>query len=551
MPRDLSYTHLNRYREVARILADEGLGALAVRLGVPESFRSRHHEPDSTTPERIRHALERIGPVAVKAGQMLSTRPDIVPEEYRLELRRLQDRVAPVSFEEVCRVIEAELGAPPDQVFARFEHEPMASASIGQVHAATLTSGEEVAVKVQRPGILAHAETDLEIMLLQAKRLDASGLVQGVTVAAVAEEFVSAIRAELDYLTEAENAERFAQVMAASDSVKVPRVFPAYCTRKVLTMERLEGIPFNRPDLIDEARIDRHDLAVRGVQAYLTQIFEIGVFHADPHPGNLFAMTQNRVGFTDFGRIGTVPQGLEDTTADLLLGIVDRDADLAADALLAVSMDGGQVDFEVLRQDISLLVGKYYGVELAAIRVGELLEDLLDLVRQHRLSLPPKLAVMMATLAVLEGVGHDLDPRFDFVEAVRPYAQRLQRRELAPEELARGALRASRRLVRAASELPSSVDRALRRVAGGEFRIAVRPEDYGQFLDRVEELADRLAFAVLVGAFVIGFSTLLSVEWLPTWLKGAMLVGMLGALGVSSWMFVSLLLARWRGRGHP
>lgn len=543
-------SHLRRYREIARVLAEEGLGAVAVRLKLPEAVRKvQARAPDATTPQRMRRALERIGPSGVKLGQMLSTRADLIPPMYRAELRRLQDEVAPVSYDEVTHVITQEFGAGPGEVFALFSREPLAAASIGQVHAAMLPTGEEVVVKVQRPGILSTLELDLDIAVVQAKRLESAGLApEGLNVVSIAREFARAVRSELDYLSEADNVERFGRAFDGSFDVAVPRVFRRYTTSKVITLERLHGIPFNRPDLIADFGFDRHDLAERGTRAYLEQIFGMGAFHADPHPGNIFALVDGRIGFTDFGRVGTVPQGLRDAAADLLLAMVDRDADLAADALMTVSADPGGMDFERLRRGLTMLIGKYHGAELGTLRAGELIDDLLDLVRRERLCLPSEFALMLTTLAILEGVGTELDPEFDFVEVARPYSERLVREQFEPGHIAQVAFRTVRRFARAGMDLPSSAERALRRVAEGQFHIGVRLEGYQSLLDRAEELVDRLSFAVLIAAFVVGFSTLLSVRWLPLWLEVVLLLGMLAAIIVSVWMFASLMIARVRGR---
>lgn len=542
--------HLSRYREVATVLAEEGLGAMAVSLKVPHAVRSRRSgAPDATRPQRVRRALERLGPTGVKLGQMLSTRVDLLPEAYRVELQRLQDAVTPISFDDVAEVIRAELGAPPETVFAWFSPEPIASASIGQVHAAVLWTGHEVVVKVQRPDILNRVDVDLDILTAQARRIQSSGMgPSGIDLAGTAEQFANAVRAELDYLTEADNVDTFGEAFYGSPDVVIPRVFHDYTTRRVITLERLDGIPFNRPELLDEIGFDRHDLAVRGVRAYLEQLFVLGVFHADPHPGNIFALSDGRIGFTDFGRVGKVPPGVRDAASDLLLAMVDQDSDLAADALMEISTDPANIDFERLRRGLVLLIGKYHGAELGELDTGEIIVDLLDFVRREKLCLPSEFSLMMATLAVLESVGRDLDPEFDFVEVARPYSQRMVLEQFEPGNLATTAFRSIRKFVRAGADLPSSAERALRRVAEGEFHIGVRPEGFQTFLDRAEELVDRLAFAVLIASFVIGISFLLTVEWLPRWVQVILLLGMLGAIGVSGWMFASLMLARLRGR---
>lgn len=539
--------HAKRYREVVTVFGEEGLSALAVALALPGAHRLHADQPDSTLPERLRHALERLGPTAVKVGQLLSTRPDLLPEEYRIELRRLQDQVAPVPYEQIAAVVEAELGQPPEAAFARFEREPIASASIGQVHAATLPDGLEVAVKVQRPEIRSLVETDLDIVRAQAHRVVNTGILpHSMNAESIADEFADAVRRELDYLIEAPNTDRLATAFAGSHEIAVPRVHHRYTTQRVLTLDRFQGVPFNRPEDLEAAGFDRSKLARVGVSAYFRQIFEVGVVHADPHPGNLLALPDGRVGFTDFGRVVSVTPAMRDAVSDLLLGIVDRDADLAAEAFVEMSFDPARLDVERLERELSVLIGKYHGATLGALPLGTLVEDMFGLVRSHELSLPSGFVMLMATLGVLEGVGREFDPGFDFVEVARPYARELWAEELRPAELGRKLLRTGRRLVRTAADLPSSVDRALRRIAEGEFHVGVRPEGYESFLARIEELVDRLAFSVLIAAFVIGSSTLLSMERLARWARALLTVGMVAAVGVAAWMFVSIYLARWR-----
>lgn len=539
--------HAARYREVVSVFGEEGLSALAVSLGLLGARRMHPDAADATVPERLRHALERLGPTAVKVGQLLSVRPDLLPEDYRIELRRLQDRVNPVPYEQVAAVVAAELGTPPEQAFAYFGREPMASASIGQVHAARLHDGTEVAVKVQRPDIRGQVETDLDILRSQARRVQASGIVPGsLDVQEVADEFADSVRRELDYLAEAGNVARFGAIFAGSSEVRIPSVHAAYTTRRVLTLDRLVGIPFNRPEELRAAGHDRARLARLGVGAYFRQMFSAGIVHADPHPGNLLALRDGRVGFTDFGRVVNVTPGMRDAIADLLLGIVDRDADLAAEAFEEMSFEPGKLDIGRLERELSVMIGKYHGTTLGQLPIGALVEDMFDLVRTHELALPGEFVMLMTILATLEGVGREFDPGFDFIEVARPLARELYQEEFEPEEVGRELLRSGRRLVRVASDLPSSVDRALRRVADGEFSVGVRPERYEAFLARAEELVDRLAFALLIAAFVIGFSTLLSMERLARSIQVLLTVGMVGAVGVALWTFVSIYLARWR-----
>jgi ubiquinone biosynthesis protein len=549
MPRE----HTARYKEIASILADEklivpaasaGLGALLPR------HKAREDNDERPVPVRVRSAIERIGPSAIKVGQLLSTRPDIVPPEWIEQLRGLQDDVPPIDYRLVEEAIEAELGAPPQLVFATFETTPIAAASIGQVHAATLSGGHPVIVKVRRPDIRKQVELDLEIGMRQIRWLDQHGqLPEGLDLVGIAEQFADALRAELDYEQEARNIERIAKEFGDDPNVFIPFVHWEHTTEGVITMDRVEGIPFNRLDLIDEAGLDRRELARRGVDAYLKQIFEHGVYHADPHPGNLFALTDGRIGFTDFGRVAALSGASRDAAIDLLLGFVYRDADLAAESLLEVAREPGRVRIGPLRSDLDRLLGKYHGRELSRIDITEFTMEVMSLVRHHRLGMPGDFGLLMSTMAVLDGVGAELDPEFDFVEQARPFTE-----EVASEQWSMGGIRKQfarfgRRFSRAATNLPLSADRAMRRLSEGEFRIAVRVSEYEPFVGRIEELVDRLAFAVLIAAFVVGFTLLLATEELAGWIHVLAGIGMIGASIVSIWMFASILLARRRGGG--
>lgn len=545
MPR----AHLARYREIASVLAKERLFVPVAVAGVNAIAPAFHRRHEDTRPvgERLRCAAEQIGPSAIKLGQLLSSRPDLLPSDITASLRSLQDDVTPVTFDEVTQVVIEELGMEPDVAFAQFDPAPLAAASIGQVHAAVLPDGRPVAVKVQRPGIEAGVRTDLDIALRLVRWLDEHGQVpDGIEIVPIAEEFANALLGELDYEHEAHNMDRLREQFALDEGLVFPAVHWGFTTRRVLTMERIDGIPFNRLDLIDAAGLDRRALARRGVDAYMRMIYEHGFYHADPHPGNLFALPDGRIAFTDFGRVAALSSASRDAAVDLLLGFVDRDADLAAEALLEVARDPGTVRIGPLRSDLDRLFGHFHGTELARIDITRFTVEVMDIVRAHRLGMPSDLGLLMSTLAVLDGVGLQLDPEFDFVAQVRPFTEDVVREQYRPSTYGRQFARIGRRFMRLAGDLPLSVDRTLRRASEGEFRVAVRLSDYEGFVGRVEELVDRLAFAVLVAAFVVGFSRLLENDRLATWVHVMAAVGLIGATFVSGWMFVSIILSRRR-----
>ncbi len=548
------YKHLARYRQIAGVLLDEGLESTLVGTGLrrfaPVKSRLRSERGQSeTVPVRLRYTLERLGPTFVKLGQAASTRPDLIPDEFIDELRKLQDDVAPFPDDEAIALIESELGGPVTELFSEFVTTPLAAASLGQVYSATLPDGTPVIVKVQRPGVRTSVDTDLDIVLTQARFVAAHSEVgERYDVVDITTEFADALRKELDYTQEARNAERLADAFEDDETVAFPTVHWEFSTSSVLTLDRFEGVPFNRLDLLDEAGADRPELARRGIYAYLEQIFVHGFYHADPHPGNLFALPDGRVAFTDFGRIGTVSQVGRDQLADLFLSIVDNDVALAVDTLFAGAGSPGDIDLADLEREVSRLITKYYNKSLSEIRMGDLINEVLALVRRHNLALSSELAMLLTTLVVLEGLGRMLDPKFDFVAVTAPFARKITNARLSPEALSQSLTRSARRLLRIASELPESFSRLLKRAGQGEFRMAVHPVGFEPFMKRLEEATNRMSFALVVSAFVIGLSWILAGSEVPDWFMWVARVAWAAALGVGSWFFISIFLSRVKGR---
>jgi ubiquinone biosynthesis protein len=544
--------HLDRYRHIAEALADEGLHAAIDALGLGKLAprrRGGRTAPDQLTIEQhARRAIERLGVTFIKAGQALSTRTDIVSPALADELRKLQDEVTPEPFETVRAVVEAELERPLAEVFPRFDPEPVASASIGQVHRAELPDGTLVAVKVQRPGVREQVEVDLDIAMTQAQWVaDHVADFADLDVTGLAAEFADAVRGELDYVREARNAERLWRAFREDETVVMPRVYWSHTTSRVLTLEFLDGVRMNRVDELDGAGFDRELLAQRGIDAYLRQIFVLGFFHADPHPGNFLALPGNRVGFTDFGRIGTMSAESRERFTDLLWAAVNRDDELATDTFLALA-SSPRIDEVALQKEVARLIGKYHGRELGLINPTDLFSEVLGLVRNHRLGVSNDFALAIATLGVLEGVGTMLDPAFDFATAATPFVERAMKDRMRPEELLERFTRGWRRSGRFFETLPSTIDRMLRRASRGEMRVAIVPRDYQGLVDQLSELINRLAFSLVVAALVIGASTLLSASRVPPWLRIVGEIGLVGALGVTVWFFWSIISAHYRGR---
>jgi len=546
--------HLARHRQIASVLADEGLHTVIDMAGLRRVAPSRRRvgggaKADHLTREQhVRRAFERLGPSFIKIGQAISTRTDIIPPELANELRKLQDEVPAEPFETVKAVIEADLEAPFEELFASFEPEPAAAASLGQVHWATLHDGTEVAVKVQRPDARRQIEIDIDIALTQARWVaEHTDLFGNMDIISISEEFAEAVLQELDYSKEARNAERLWRAFKDDDTVAFPKVYWERTTSRVLTLERLVGIRMNRVDLLDEAGMDRAELARRGINCFLRQMFEIGFFHADPHPGNYLALPDGRVGFTDFGRVGNISEESRERFVDLVWGAVNRDPRMATDTLVAIS-GNPDVDEVLLYREVARLIGKYHGLELGGIDFGELMSETLGLIRGHALGVPSDFALLISTLGILEGVGTMLDPSFDFASTAKPFADKVVQERMRPEVMWRKASGTLRHTLRVLEMLPDATERVLRRVSRGEVRMAVRPVGYEKLMSDLHELVNRLAFALVVAALVIGFSTMLSVSGTPGWSRSVGEVGMILAFVVSIWFFISIIVAHNRRR---
>ena len=547
-----------RYRRIVSVLMDEGFGTLADQLGmhapIVQTLRGdRAHGPDSSlSPERrLRRTMEKLGPTFAKIGQLLSVRTDLIPTSFAEELAKLQDEMEPFPFAQVRSQIEDSFGEPLESLYAEFAETPAAAASIGQVHLAVMNDGTPVAVKIQRPDIHDVIEADLDILRTQARRVQGrTDLGRRYDLVGLVDEFSKAIREECDYVNEGQNAERLAIAFDGDDTVCFPKVFWERSNSTVLTLERVTGIPFNQLDELDKHGVDRQEAARRGITCYYEQIFMHGFFHADPHPGNLFALPDGRVAFIDFGRCGRLGETARRQVADLLVAIIDQDGVLATDILLDVSGGTAEIDTLGLQRDVTTLIGKYYDLELHEVDSKTLIVEVMSLIGKRGLTMSSEFALLLTTFATLQALGTSVDPRFHFVESVTPFARRLVEDQMKPEALMSGFMATVRRSSRALQNLPDTITRALRRVGDGDLRMTVRPSGFDPIMTRIESAVDRLAFALVVAAFVVGFATLLTRANLPLWME----IGADLSLFVAAWVgigfFISIIFRRFRQRRH-
>jgi ubiquinone biosynthesis protein len=550
-----SISRSERYRKIVSVLIDEGFGTVFDQLGIKASWilalRREKPGPDaSLAPEtRARRTMERLGPTFAKIGQMLSVRPDLIPASYASEFAKLQDEMAPFAFEQVKEEIESVFGEALSELFAEFSETPAAAASIGQVHRATLLDGTPVAVKVQRPDVQDVIAADLDILRTQAARIQGrTDLGRRYDMVALVDEFAKAIRSECDYINEARNAQRLARMFERDTNVQFPKIYWERTAPTVLTLEWLDGIPFNRLDELDARGVDRHEAARKGIVCYYEQIFIHGFYHADPHPGNLFAMPDGRVAFTDFGRAGDLSDEARNKVADLLVAIIDQDGDLATDILLEVSGNVADVDVVGLKRDVTSLISKYYDMKLRDVDSRELVSEVLSLIGKRSLRVDSEFALLLTTLSTLQAMGSALDPEFHFVESVQPFVRRIVEEQIQPTKLSRNLVKLLRRTLRAAEGLPDNVNRAVKRIADGDLRVTVRPGEFDNIMARVEQSVDKLAFALVISAFVVGLSLLLARTTIPWWLELIADLALVGAAVVGFSFFASMMWGYFRKR---
>ena len=536
-------TRLGRQRQVISVLTRHGFGLLVQRSPVPLPHLTRLRG----NPDGLRQALEELGVTFIKLGQVLSTRSDILPESYTAALSRLQDRLPPIPVEDVRETIRRELGAPPEELFASWEETPLATASIGQVHAALTPTGEQVVIKVQKPGISHEVEMDLMILHdlahLAADRIDAPIL---RSLQEVVEQFSDGLRDELDYIREGRNVERFQRDLGHETRVIVPRVHWDLTTSKVLTMSRVRGVKINDLPALAHYGIDRRELAHTLARVVLGQILEHGFFHADPHPGNYFVQSDGKLAIVDFGLMGSLDDFTRRELLLLLAAWVKGDADGIADGLISLGVAHGGTQLVSLRMDIRRLVGRYHDVQLRDVDFGRVLGDLLSLARRHHLVLRGDLALMAKTLAMHEGLAAVLDPQFHLVSVAQPYVERaLRHMYLAPPDPQIAALNAGA-LFNLALNFPQRAERLLGRIERGDIGVSVRPEGLDPMMRDLNRMVNRLSVSILAAAFIVGLALLLQVVETShgsLLLLGLFASGLFGAGILGLWLLISMYRA--------
>jgi len=535
--------NLQRLREIGAVLVKYGWGDLVPRLGLVggiERVRRRltggGEDPAAemlTTEQRIRMAFEELGPTFIKLGQVLATRPDLIPMSLVEELRRLQDRVPPFPGEDAKREIEQQLGKPVGELFARFDPTPLAAASIAQVHRATLHDGTEVVVKVRRPHLETQIARDLDVLTSLAGLLeDNVPESRQFSPRAIADEFRRSIWREIDLTKEARNIERFARNFRGDRTVHVLRNYPELSSKGVLTLELIDGIKASDVAALEAHGIDRADLARRGVEFVVKQIFQHGFFHADPHPGNIFVLGDGRIAPIDMGMMGQLDRDLRDALLELLVGVLLGDGGKIVALFRRLELVDESADLAALRRDAQEMIDAYNELPLEEVDIGVFIGELFEVLARHHVLVPPELLLTGKALATVEGVARILDPRLDPMQAMRPMVLRSYLERLAdPRFLARDAIRAGEDTVTMLATLPRELTSIVTSLRAGRLRIPTEIAGFERAeLERARS-ANRIALSLMVSALIVGSAILLAAGGGPR-ILGLPANGILGVLGL-------------------
>ncbi|MCI0653712.1 MAG: AarF/UbiB family protein [Methylococcaceae bacterium] len=547
---------IGRLHDLASVLIRYGFGDIVRRIGMghvlERTGKALHwkYAEDLTLfepPQRVRRALEEMGPTFIKLGQVLATRVDLFPPEWIREFEKLQDQVPSLPYEDLAKQVEEDLGAPIEEIFPSFEKEPLAAASIAQVHRARLDNGDPVIVKIRRPNIRRVVEADLRLMERLAKVAESELTeLQRYHPQEVIRQFTLSLHRELDFATESRNAERMARNFADNPSIVIPKMYWEWVGERINVQEYVEGIPARHHDTLVAAGLDCKRLAQRGADAVLKMVLIDGFFHADPHPGNLIFLQDDRIAFIDFGMTGWLSESRRDQIVGVLHALVNRDSTRVVDVLQEWAGDT-YIETAIVISEIDRFIDTYHSLPLKQLDVAAMLSDLTSLIRNHELSLPPDLTMLFKALITLDGTGRQIDPDFDLVGQAAPFLEKAMLARYRPDEIAKRSWRSVIGLSDLVTAIPQDLRRLLRALRSGALKINVDMTRLNHFGLQLDRAASRLTVGMITSALIIGSSIVMTVSGGPT-LFGLPAFGLLGFLsaGVGGmWLMVSI----WKG-GH-
>ncbi|RME67416.1 MAG: AarF/ABC1/UbiB kinase family protein [Nitrospirae bacterium] len=551
------YREFARLREIANVFVKHGLGYFIDRLNLyrvlPVTKRLRLLKETGqlppSVPERLRMAFVELGPSFIKLAQVLSSRPDLITERYAREFSKLQDRVPPFGFEEVKKTIEEDFKQPLEKLFREIDPEPVAAASIAQVHYATLWDGSEVVVKVQRPGIEDIIERDIVIMQtianLMIRYMPETEFMNPV---GIVNEFSRTIRHELDFREEAKNLCRFRRNFEGHPDVYFPKLYPELVSRRVIVMERLEGTKIDDLEVLDELGHDRAELARKGVAIYFKMFLEDGFFHGDPHPGNIFVLSDGRLGLVDFGIVGFLTPELQEAIATVLVALVRKDFDTIIDQYIKIGLVREDMDITAFRREFKAdmidLLMPLYDMPISEIDLTKYLEIVIQLAIKHKLQVPSDLLLMDKCMLILENIGRQLDPNFNFMTVVEPYAEKLIRGRFSPRRIYDLLETETKEIVDLAVQGPRQLRSLIKKTLNDNLHINLSHEGLDRLMRDIDRSTNRLAFSIVLAAIILA-SSILTISGIGG--KTFFGIPMLGLIGFTVaavfgfWLLISII----------
>lgn len=541
--------HLGRFKDIVMTLIKYGFDDVVERFDVPGKMiiEKIHPSHDAmNTWQRIRYALEELGPTFIKFGQILSLRPDLVPLPLLLELQKLQDEVTPVPYPEIREILQKNLTAPVEEIFEIFEEESIAGASLAQVHRAVLKSSKQaVAVKLQRPGIAQMVETDLHILSILAHQLhERMESVQIYNLPELVQEFKRNLTHELDFRRETRNMKISQGNLAKMEDVRIPKVYDEFCTEQMITMELIQGTRLR--DVVPETPTERESLARRGLRLSIKQILEDGFFHADPHPGNIFIVDKDVICLLDWGTVGRLTRETRFELIDLIKAVVEKDSRGVVDIVLRFSSQEDTVNERLLQREIMDILDVYHNVPLGELSLSDLLWEVSNLLREHRIKLPTDMAIMVKTLVTAEGTARQLCPELNVMAETEPYLERLALERWQPANLFRNFRRSLYQLYKLQKQLPARMERIVGKIDRGELTIQFQHKNLEELRDTMENVANRLTIGLIIAAMLIGSSMIITtgVEPLLFGFPAFGIVGYIISAVMGLWLVYNIIRAR-------
>lgn len=549
---------IGRVQDIASVLIRYGFGSFVRVLGMGKALERagrvlhwQHAEEYAKldTPQRIRRVLEELGPTFIKLGQILATRVDLFPQPYIAEFEKLQDQAPPIPFEDLLPQIEEDLGDSLEEIFFEVDRQPLAAASIAQVHKAVLKDGTQVILKIRRPGLRKIIEADLRLLQRIVEIAESeSPEIRRFHPREIVRQFNQSLRRELDFAAECRNAERIATNLADDPNIRIPKVYWEWTGERINVQEYIEGIQGRDLVSVEKTGLDRKLLAERGAKAVLKMIMEDGFFHADPHPGNVFYLPDNQLAFIDFGMVGRITEERREQVVSLLYGMVNHAPAKVAEILEDWS-DNIHIDEQMLIVEIEAFVDQYSSLALKDLSLTVMMSDLMSLLRDHKLVLPGDLALLIKAYITLDGLGRHLNPEFNTLVFASPYLQEIMLERYRPEVIAKRGWRNLISLVDLISSLPKDLRKLLHATRKGAFQVEINVNHLDHYVNKTDSAISRLTMGIITAALIIGSSIIMTVKGGPE-LFGLPAFGFLGytfaAMG-GIWLLMSIWSS---GRNH-